>query len=93
MNWSPISRVLTDNQFAFNVMAIKMVWTLGKSKEDLLSLDVTVAEFIGDMTKALGVLPIEIIVGTKTSTTTFFVVDSIASYRALLCRDWIHVMK
>ena len=35
-------------------------------------------------------LPVELIVGSKTSLSAFFVLNSSTSYQALLGRDWIH---
>lgn len=78
MNWRSISRRFIDNGSATNVMPIRMVQALGKTEEDLLSLKVTVVAFIIDMTKALGVLLMEITMGTKA--TTFFVVAFTANY-------------
>ncbi|GKU99827.1 hypothetical protein SLEP1_g12614 [Rubroshorea leprosula] len=37
-----------------------------------------------------GVLPVELTVGNKTLMFAFFVVDTVATYNALLGRDWIH---
>ena len=46
--------------------------------------------FIGEISKTLGVLPIDIIVGSKTSLSAFFVINSTINYNALLRRDLIH---
>ena len=43
--------------------------------------------FTREISKTLGVLLIDIIVGSKTSLSTFFVVNSIANNNALLGRD------
>ena len=40
-----------------------------------------------------GIIPIETIVASNKSKTTFFVVDANPSYHALLGRDWIHTNK
>ncbi|GKV35499.1 hypothetical protein SLEP1_g43756 [Rubroshorea leprosula] len=37
-----------------------------------------------------GVLPVELTVGNRTLMSAFFVVDTVATYNALLGRDWIH---
>lgn len=52
-----------------------------------MSTEVSVVAFTGEATK---VLPLEITVGTKTSLSAFFVVNTSAHYLALLGRDWIH---
>ena len=46
--------------------------------------------FTGEVSKTLGILPIDIIIGSKTALSAFFVIDSIANYSILLGRDWIH---
>ena len=46
--------------------------------------------FTGEASKTLGILPIDITIGSKTSLFAFFVIDSIANYNILLRRDWIH---
>lgn len=80
VNKRPISNLLIDSGSAISVMLIRIVQALRKTKEDLLSSDVTVASIKGDATKALGVLPLKITVGTKTLATAFFMVDIVTSY-------------
>ncbi|KAL2542150.1 Uncharacterized protein Adt_03128 [Abeliophyllum distichum] len=41
-------------------------------------------------TSTKGVMPLDIMVGTITKTTVFFVIDGPTSYNVLLGRDWIH---
>ena len=79
-----------DNGSAINVILLRLLNALGKSEEDLISTDITVSVFIGEITGVSGVLPIEITIGSRRSLTAFFVVESSASYNALLGRDWIH---
>ena len=90
LNGKPISWVFIDDGSAVNVIPFRMLAMLGRTKEDLIPTDVTVSAFTGEVTKVLGVLPMEITVGSKTSLTAFFIVKSSASYNVLLGRDWIH---
>ena len=46
--------------------------------------------FIGEVSKTLGILPIDITIDSKTSLSAFFVIDSTANYNILLEREWIH---
>jgi hypothetical protein len=46
--------------------------------------------FTGDVTEAKGVMSIELMVGSKTLATVFFVVDVRGWYNLLSGRDWIH---
>ena len=50
----------------------------------------SVLAFTEGISKTLGVLHIDITVGSKTSLSSFFVINSTANYNALLGRDWIH---
>ena len=49
-----------------------------------------VLSFTGEISKIVGVLPIDITVGSKTSLSTFFEIISTINYNALLGRDCIH---
>ncbi|WCJ31745.1 hypothetical protein M5689_013206 [Euphorbia peplus] len=86
----PLSRVLIDNGSAVNIIPLKMVMALGKSEEDIVSSEISVSAFTREVAKTYGVLSVELTISTKTARTAFFVVNSSASYQALLRRDWIH---
>lgn len=90
LNGRPLNRVLVDNGSAINILPARALWSLGKTVEDLIATEVTVIAFNGEPSKVLGLLPVELTVGSKTSVTAFFVVSSTAHYQALLGRDWIH---
>ena len=83
-----LSKVLVDNGPAVNTIPFRMLRTLGRSIGDLIKTKVSISAFIGEISKTLGVLLIEITVGSTLS--AFFVINSIANYNALLGRDWIH---
>ncbi|KAM2281536.1 hypothetical protein ACFX1S_042125 [Malus domestica] len=63
---------------------------LGRGTEDLIPTDLTVSSFSGAITKTLGILPLEVDLGSKQIMLAFFVVDCSSTYGALLGRDWIH---
>ncbi|GKV35610.1 hypothetical protein SLEP1_g43856 [Rubroshorea leprosula] len=86
----PVNRVLVDNGATVNVISSFMLRNLGKNSEDLVYTDITISDFTGGVCKSKGVLPVALTVGSKTSMSDFFVVDSSATYNALLGRDWIH---
>ena len=67
-----------------------MLIALGKIINDLIETEVVVSAFIGDVSKTLGILPIDIPIGSKIVLFAFFVIDSTANYNILLGRDWIH---
>ena len=65
-NSKPVSKVLVDNGSAVNVMPLRMLRELRRSIYDLLEIEVSVLAFIGEISKTMDVLPIDIIVGSKT---------------------------
>ena len=89
-NGKLVSKVLVDNGSAINVMRLRMLRALGRGVGDLIKTEVYVSAFIGEISKTLGILPIDITMGSKTSLSTFFVINSTANYNALLGSDWIH---
>jgi hypothetical protein len=48
------------------------------------------SDFNGQASEAQGVLNVDLIVGSKTVLTSFFIVSSNSTYTVLLRRDWIH---
>ena len=71
-------------------MLLRMLRALGRSINDLIETEVVVFAFIGEVSKTLGILPIDITIGSKTALSTFFVINSISNYNILLGSDWIH---
>ena len=45
---------------------------------------------MSQVSQTLGILPIDITIGSKTTLSAFFVIDSTANYNILFRRDWIH---
>ena len=84
-NGKPVSKVLVDSRSIVNVMALRMLRALGRCIGDLIETEVSVLTFIGGISKTLGVLPIDIIMGSK-APPTFFVINHTANYNALLGR-------
>ena len=90
VNGKPISKVLIDGGVVLDVMPYSMVKKLGKSHKDLKETNITMPNFIGESTLALGFFIAELTVGSKTTNTVFFVVDAKLRYNILLGREWIH---
>ena len=86
----PVSKVLIDNGSTINVMSLRMLRALGMSINDLIETEVDVFAFTGEVSKTIGILPIDITIGNKTALSAFFVINSTANYNILLRRDWIH---
>ena len=89
-NGKPMSKVLVDNGSAINVMPLRMLRALGRSIDDLIETKVSISAFTREISKPMGILPIDISMGIKTSLSDFFVINSTTNYNALLGSDWIH---
>ena len=67
-----------------------MLRALGRNIDELIETKVSVSTFNREISKTLGILPIDIIVGSKTSLLAIFVISCTSNYNALLGRDRIH---
>ena len=72
------------------MMPLMMLRTLGRGIGDLIETKVYVSAFTREVSKTLGVLPNDIIVGGNSSLSTFFVINYTGNYNALLGINWIH---
>ena len=90
LNGRPISKVLIHNGSTVNAMPLRMLRALGRSISDMIETKVDVSSFTGEVSKTLGILPIDVTIGSKTALSAFFVIDSTADYNIFLGRDWIH---
>ena len=87
LNDRPVSKVLIDNGSVVNVMPLRMLRALGMIINDLIETEVVVSTFIREVSKTLGILPIDITISSKTTLSTFFVIDSTTNYNILLGSD------
>ena len=83
LNGKPVSKVLIDNGSTINVMPLRMLRALGMSISDQIETEVVVSAFTGEVSKTLGILPIDITIDNKTLLSTFFMIDSTANYNIL----------
>ena len=66
-----VSKVLIDNGSTVNVMSLRMLRALGRSINDLIETKVVVSAFTGEVSNTLGILPIDITIGSKTALFSF----------------------
>ena len=90
VNGKPVGRVLVDNGSTINVILMQILPALMKKEEDMIYTNLTIIAVIRGITNPLGVLPLEITMGTKTCLETFFVIKSTVSYKIFLGRDGVH---
>ena len=60
LNGRPVFKVLIDNGSAVNVMPLRMLRALRRSINDLIETKVIMSTFTGEVSKTLGILPIDI---------------------------------
>lgn len=63
---------------------------LGKNAKDLIPTTMTMNNFMGHRSHALGVLVADITAGSKLTRSSFFVIVGKSSYVVILGKDWIH---
>ena len=90
LNGRLVSKVLIDNGSMVVVMPLRMLRGLGRRINNLIETKVAMSAFIGEESKTLGILPIDITIDSEIALSTFFVIDSTINYNFLLRRDWIH---
>ena len=85
-----MTNMLIDGGVAINLMPYETFKKLGLREEDLVQTNMMLTDFKGDVSPALGVICVDLMIGSKTLPTTFFVINGKGSYSTLLGRDWIH---
>jgi hypothetical protein len=90
INGHPVNKMLVDTGAAVNKMPYSVLCWLWRSAENLIKINVTLSDFNGQASEAQGVLNVDLIVGSKTVLTSFFIVSRKSTYTVLLGRDWIH---
>ena len=86
----PMTKMLVDGGSSVNLMPYTTFRKLGKGLGDLLETDVVLKDFGGNASKTRGAVNVELMIGSKTLPTTFFVIDGKGTYSLLLGHDRIH---
>jgi len=86
----PIFKILFDRGAAINIMLYVMYLKLGKGDQDLTKTAMMLKDFEGNVSPVKGAICVELIIGSKTFPTAFFVINEKSAYNLLLGRDWIH---
>ena len=86
----PLTKMSVDGGAVVNLMSYSTFRKPGKRIEDLRPTDMRLTNFSGNISVTKGAICVELTVGSKSSPTTFFVVDAKGIYSLLLGRDWIH---
>ena len=81
---------MVDTGVTVNIMPLSVFRNLGITKKDLHNIQINITSFSGLSEKVKGMAFLKIIIGTKTTYTSFFIVKSDTNYNAILERDWLH---
>jgi hypothetical protein len=90
INGKPISRMLIDGSAAVILMPYAMFKKLGREDDELMKTNPMLNGVGGNPMEARGVISMELTVGSKSLTTTFFFAEVQGNYSVILDRDWIH---
>jgi hypothetical protein len=63
---------------------------LGMGPRDLTPTSIVLNDFAGNPSDNKGCVHVDLMIGSKTLLTTFFVIEGKGAYSLLLGRDWIH---
>ena len=86
----PVNKILVDCGATVNLMPEFMLERIGKSEADTKPHNMVLSNYEGKVGKTLGVIQVDLTVGTVTMPTIFMVVETKANYNLLLGREWIH---
>jgi hypothetical protein len=88
LDGKPISQMLIDGGTIINLMSYSFFKKVGKSDEELIKTNMSFNSVGGaDPIGAKGVSSMELIVGSKTLATTFFIAEVQANYSVILGQD------
>ena len=90
INGKPVNRMMVDTGVEVNLLPYAVYRKINRTEEDLIKTNIVLNDFKGNPTPAKGVLNIDLTIGHKTVSTSYFVVDSDGCYSAPLGQDWIH---
>jgi hypothetical protein len=90
VNGKPLTKMFVDGGAAVNVMPYSTFRKLGMGPEDLTPTSIVLNDFAGNPSDTKGCVHVDLMIGSKTLLTTFFVIEGKGAYSLLLGRDWIH---
>ncbi|XP_050915465.1 uncharacterized protein LOC127130515 [Lathyrus oleraceus] len=85
-----VNKILVDGGAAVNLMPHFMLKRIGKDDSDAKPHNMVLSNYEGKVGTTIGVIQVNLTVGTITRPTMFMVIASRANYNLLLGREWIH---
>jgi hypothetical protein len=90
VNGKPLTKMFVDGGDVVNVMPYTTFRKLGMGSGDLTPTSIVLNDFAGNPSDTKGCVHVDLMIGSKTLLTTFFVIEGKGAYSLLLGRDWIH---
>jgi hypothetical protein len=90
VNGKPLTKMFVDGGAVVNVMSCTTFKKLGMGPGDLTPTSIVLNDFAGNPSHTKGCVHVDLMIGSKTLLTTFFVIEGKGAYSLLLGRDWIH---
>jgi hypothetical protein len=90
VNGKSLTKMFVDGGAAVNVMPYTTFRKLGMGPGDLTPTSIILNDFAGNPSDTKGCVDVDLMIGSKTLLTTFFVIKGKGAYSLLLGRDWIH---
>ena len=85
-----INKVLVDYGVTVNIMPHHILKKIGKFDTDIRSYNMVLSDYKGRTRNTMGVIQVNIIVGSVTRPTIFMVIQGKPSYNLLVGREWLH---
>jgi len=90
INGVGVNKVLVDGGATVNLLPQSFLKKIGLFDSDLKPHNVVLTNYEGTTGNSLGVVEVDLVVGSISRTTMFMVVPSKANFNVLLGREWIH---
>lgn len=85
-----VNKILVDGGTAVNLMMQFRLKRIGKFETDLRPNNMVLSNYEGKIGHTLGVIQVDLTVGSITRPTMFMAITSRDNYNLLLGREWIH---
>jgi hypothetical protein len=90
VNGKPLTKMFVDGGAVINVMPYTTFRKLGMGPGDLKPTSIVLNDFAGNPSDTKGSVHVDLIIGSRTLLTTFFVIEGNGAYSLLRGWDWIH---
>jgi hypothetical protein len=77
LDGTPIGHMLVDGGASVNILPLSLFKKLGHVEGDLKRTNLSLSGFVGDSTEVKGIICKELMIGSKTVPTAFFVVETL----------------